>query len=248
VTPTQALRNALALALLALTPACQPDHEEPAPLDAAAEPDVAAMPDAAPDAEGRPDAAADVDAMPTVPGCAAWRVDVDNLNPPGTSESAVFEDGALVLRNSGDSSPECSSHRPPCRAIKVYQQPLRGDFDITIEISELEGDAGQAALWLSLARTDAIIDYSGIGLLAPDAPGKLRVRRVGDRATFSAETAGWSQTGSPVDMRGDLLVAIGLEHGSSTTPVRARIERFVVESSAGEVAADEFDCQGTLEP
>jgi hypothetical protein len=240
-------RVTLLASLALLATACggdpQPagDDDDAPSVDAGAEADAAEAPpeDAMP---ASPDAEPSADAQPQ-PTCTAWQVDLDTTVPAGTVRTATIADGVLDLTAAGDRDGSCSSALEPCTAMLLYQGQLHGDFDVSLEVDEMNGLAlfDQVSLMTTsgsggaYARYDAIAvgghegygtlfalhhtsysDHQGYSRGTSTTEATLRITRVGADLTLTATTAALTLT-ETFSSSGDLYLAIALDMMPSET-------------------------------
>jgi hypothetical protein len=256
----------LASLALALGAGCDEDPT-PAGTDVAdATPPGANVPDAAPGAN-----VADAEA-PSPPTCAAWIVDVDQQRSPAATQSAVIVPGALVLTAEGDTDAACRSDEAPCAPVKVYQGVLRGDFDVSLTLDALQGEAG-AHVELFVTSEHAYYYSVGAGLrlgadgtplldvrrrshpnVASDVVAtsathaRLRLRRVDDLLTATAQSGDDVAELGAISLSGDLIVGAAVDQPYAPTRVTAHLGHFQVVGGGGDVRSEDFACPATLAP
>jgi hypothetical protein len=250
----------------------QPQRPDASPAEPDA--DLADLADAAPLDAAQPDAAAP-DAGPVQgPACPAWVSDVDTISPPNSAVMATVESGFLVLGTVGDGEGFCGTaiNQAPCERIKIFQRSLRGDFDVTLEVSVIDGagDFSGPSLFLSLDHSFAAFYKTSIYGSGDGQSGKLsvasrvggvqeqevkpvsttaatlRARRVGGQLTLSGSAGGKTLSKVVDGVTADLVVGVSLSDGETVEPIVAAFPSFTVFGGGGGVVSDDFGCDRVI--
>jgi hypothetical protein len=207
----------------------------------------------------------DADTIEEPSECAAWSLERNSFMPAERT-SATNTSGMLVMSSRGGDI--CSSEQDPCEDIKLFQQPLSGDFEVTVVVDGVDGAEAFEGVDLFLApegadfgnnvakvsifggATGVLPNLSMSDEIEQEAWGVdttrviLRAKRVGQKVTLSGDVGGEHfERADDVSLRDRLVVGLGLSGGSETRTVTARVASFTVTGGGGAVHSDGFECE-----